>query len=390
MANSVEFEFAAALQSVFYTCAKYVLEHKETLAETTEEELVSAFSTACKTPRPPIGTTIGMMAPSLSGPVGFGGVQPLPAKATRTKAKSAKDAPAPEWIELAEYTKRKDEGQKVCAYYCERSADLNQKDRICAAKCDDRTEGVEDCLDWRCITHKDKQGVIKKKINGTTKTITPNRTVPGVNVPPGPMPSLPIKPLPIGSGLIGNMSVPPPMASIAGLPTMLPTGPVIPASKAPTPKKVPTPKKLEPIPTPIVDSESEAETLPTQEVMSSLPAMAELPGLPSLPPAPVEEEPLPTKPDWLAVSGLTMHYTVSNCPGFKKILFKFDTTQKKMVALGRINGDINAHAMTNLMELNSKEQEFVLKTMSEKMNTPTDYKFEAPGIPGLPTIPGLP
>jgi hypothetical protein len=381
MANSHRVSLNELLQTISGSCAKYVYENKEKISDMNEEEITNAFMEVMDAPRVPM-PSIGMsgLAPSLSS------VQPVAPKIVKSRSvKTAKEAPQQLWIEIDDFKHRSDEGQKICSYLCERSAQENKKNRVCGAKCEDADIGdITDVFEWRCVTCKGKSSNLKKKIDGNKKP-SPKTAVPGVNVV-NPIPSLPSKPQPManGIGMFGNMSVPGmpslPMPSFGGLPSVpaptpsLPEQPVIP--KSITPKR-PSPKKLEPVPV--------LQTPDSSEDESPIPAPASTPE-----PIPVKEdaEPMPTKLDWLPVSGLATYYT-TNYPGFKKVLFKFDTVNSKMYSVGRINGDIDEDASKNLVQLNDKENKFVLETMK------CTYTFEGPvnsipSLPSIPSIPGLP
>ena len=380
MANSHRASLNELLQAISSSCAKYVNENKEKITDMNEEEITNAFMELMDAPRVPM-PAIGMsgLAPSLSS------VQPVAPKVAKARTvKTTKEAPQQLWIETDEYKRRSDEGQKICAYLCERSTQENKKNRVCAAKCEDTDISEStDQFEWRCVTCKGKSSNLKKKLEGNKKP-SPKTTVPGVNVV-NPIPPLPSKPQPIsnGIGMFGNMNVPTlPMPSFTGLPSVpapvpaLPEQPVIP--KSVTPKR-PSPKKLEPVPV--------LQTPEVSEDESPAPAPAPTPE-----PIPVKEEeesePMPTKLDWLPVNGLATYYT-TNYPGFKKVLFKFDTANSKMYSVGRINGNINENANKNLVQLNEKENKFVAETMK------CSYTFEGtvnsiPSLPAIPSIPGLP
>jgi hypothetical protein len=383
MANSHRASLNELLQSISGSCAKYVYENKEKITDMTEEEITTAFMEVMDAPRVPM-TGIGMsgLAPSLSS------VQPVAPKVAKTRTvKSTKEVPPQLWIEADEYKRRSDEGQKICAYLCERSAQENKKNRVCGAKCEDTDIGDStDPFEWRCVSCKGKSSNLKKKLDGNKKP-SPKTAVPGVNVV-NPIPSLPSKPQPMtnGIGMFGNMSVPGmpslPMPSFGGLPgapvpapmPSLPEQPVIP--KSITPKR-PSPKKLEPVPVLASPDTSEDEAPAPAPTPEPIPVKEE-----------EESEPMPAKLDWLPVSGLATYYT-TNYPGFKKVLFKFDTANSKMYSVGRINGDINESANKNLVQLNDKETKFVSETMK------CTYSFEGtmnsiPSLPSIPSIPGLP
>lgn len=358
MSGSVEFEFAAALNSVFYACAKYVLDNKDKLSDTTEDELVSAFATATKTPRTPNTVT-----PPLTGIIpGFGTIQATAPKTAVKRTKAVKDAPVQEWIEFDDYKTRKDEGQKICAYFSEKGT---QKNKVCAAKCEDvDTTEKPDPLDWRCVTCKDKAGTIKKKFEKAAKQTTPTRVVTGVNIPQVPLPPRPSMlggPLPSMPPIFGNLSVPTPSGMVipstpsVGLNPPVPMTPSLPIPKLSSPKKLP----------PVVPEPSEPEE--ESEVK--------------------EEEP-PAKIEWLAVAGLENYFT-TNYPGFKKVLFKLDRANQRMYAVGRVNGEVDTDAATKLVQLNDKETNFVANIMKSSYTFEGSMMATLPSIPSIPGLPGL-
>ena len=386
MANSHRFTFNTAIQGIATSFAKYVIDNKEKVPTMTEEELTTGFMEVIDAPRVP-QPTMGMtsLAPSLT----------TTAKVTKARAtKVTKEVPTQLWIEAEEYKKRNDEGQKICAYLCERSTQENKKNRVCAAKCEDADIGDStDPFEWRCVSCKGKASNLKKKLDGNKKA-SPKVAVPGTNVV-GPRPNLPSMPQAITAGIV-NMSVPMPslpMPTFGGLPNMmtppvaapvlptlpaslptaapaLPTMPVIP--KVVTPKK-PTPKKLEPIPTPATPESSEDEA----EAVAPEPA-------PTPAPAPSDDETAPIPEwSWLKIDDLAGYYTC-NQPGYKKLLFKQSATGVHCV--GRINGDIDGNAVKNLVQLNDKEHTFL-------KGKGINYVYEGPvtmSLPSIPSIPGLP
>ena len=388
MANSHRASLNELLQAISGSCAKYVVENKEKINDMNEEEITNAFMEVMDAPRVPM-PAIGMsgLAPSLNS------VQPVAPKVAKSRVvKATKEVPQQLWIESDEYKRRSDEGQKICAYLCERSTQENKKNRVCAAKCEDSDIGdTTDPFEWRCVSCKGKSSNLKKKLEGNKKP-SPKTAVPGVNVINSPIPSLPSKPQPMsnGIGMFGNMATPGmpslPMPSFGGLPSVpstpapmpsLPEQPVI--TKSITPKR-PSPKKLEPVPVLASPDTSEDE--------APAPAPAPTPEPEPVPVKEEENEPMPAKLDWLPVSGLATYYT-TNYPGFKKVLFKFDTANSKMYSVGRINGDIDQNANKNLVQLNEKENKFVSDTMK------CTYTFEGqvnsiPSLPSIPSIPGLP
>lgn len=397
MANSHRFTFNNAIQGIATSFAKYVIDNKEKVPEMTEDELITGLMGVIEAPRVP-QTSMGMtsLAPSLN----------TVAKTTKSRAKTTKEVPPQLWIEAEEYKKRSDEGQKICAYLCERSAQENKKNRVCAAKCEDTDIGeLTDPFEWRCVSCKGKSSNLKKKLDGNKKA-SPKVAVPGTNVvaprpvlpnmPQAmtagivnltvPMPSLPmpslgglggIPPMPIGiptAPSLPSMPAPLPTATPVGLPAALPVGlptmPVIP--KAITPKK-PTPKKLEPIPTPATPESSEDEAEAVAPAPEPTPA-----------PVPSDDETIPAPAwAWQPIDNLAGYYTC-NQPGYKKVLFRQGA--QGVYSVGRINGQIDSNAVKNLVQLNEKEQSFVKgKNIS--------YTYEGPvgtSLPSIPSIPGLP
>jgi hypothetical protein len=386
MANSHRATFNGLLQDIATSFAKYVSENKEKITDMTEDDMITVMMGVIDAPRVP-QPMIGMsgLAPSLNA------VQPVATKTTKTRApKATKDAPQLLWLELDDYKKRSEEGQKLCAYMPERSVQENRRNRVCGAKCEDATiEGVSNALLWRCVSCKEKPGVIQKRLEGNKKP-SPKVAVAGTNIA-GPMPVLPGMPKPISNGIFGNMAVPGapmpalPMPIFSGLPPQtLPEQPVIP--KTVTPKRL-TPKKvLEPAPVPTTPDTSD------DEEAKVVPAPAPAP-TPEPAPAPEEVEPQPATWEWIPVPGLSMYYT-SNQPGYKKVLFKFDQANTKMYSVGRINADISADALKHLVQLNDKEQNFVkeknLTYSYEGPAVPAIPALAIPGIPGLPGLPGIP
>jgi hypothetical protein len=382
MANSHRATLNSLLQDIATSFAKYVSDNKEKITNMSEDDMITAIMDCIEAPRVP-QSMIGMsgLAPSLNS------VQPVTAKTAKARStKTTKDAPQQIWIEVDDYKKRSDEGQKLCAYMPERSVQENRRNRVCGAKCEDAdTEGVNDAVDWRCISCKNKGGIIKKRLEGNKKA-SPKVTVSGTNII-SPMPTLPGMPKPItnGTAIFGNMSVPSapmpslPMPNFGGLPSIastpsLPEQPVIP--KTITPKRL-TPKKALEM-APVTPDSSDDE----EEKVMSVPT-----------PEPIETESEPMVWEWIPVPGLSMYYT-SNQPGFKKVLFKFDQANSKMYAVGRINGDINDSALKNLVQLNDKEQTFVKnKTLTYSYEGPAVSALPAmaplPSIPGLPGIPSI-
>lgn len=376
MANSHRATFNGLLQDIATSFAKYVSENKEKITDMNEDDMITAMMGVIDAPRVP-QPMIGMsgLAPSLNS------VQPVAAKTTKTRApKATKETPQQLWLELDDYKKRSEEGQKLCAYMPERSVQENRRNRVCGAKCEDTTiENVSDALLWRCVSCKDKTGVIQKKLEGNKKP-SPKVAVAGTNIA-GPMPVLPGMPKPISNGIFGNMAVPGapmpalPMPVFGGLPPQpLPEQPIIP--KTVTPKRL-TPKKaleMAPPSTPDSSDDEEAKVVPA----------------PTPEPVPEEIEVQPATWEWIPVPGLSMYYT-SNQPGFKKVLFKFDQANSKMYSVGRINADISADALKHLVQLNEKEQSFVKeKNLTYSYEGPAIPSLAIPGIPGLPGLPGLP
>jgi hypothetical protein len=410
MANSHRFTFNNAIQGIATSFAKYVIDNKEKVPEMTEDELITGLMGVIDAPRVP-QTSMGMtsLAPSLN----------TVAKTTKSRAKTTKEVPPQLWIEADEYKKRSEEGQKICAYLCERSAQENKKNRVCAAKCEDTDIGEStDPFEWRCVSCKGKSSNLKKKLDGNKKA-SPKVAVPGTNVV-APRPVLPNMPQAMTAGIV-NMAVPMPalpmpvFGGLPSIPTGLPTAPVIPSlglpampiasvglpamptmpvippaslpampiasvglptmpviPKAITPKK-PSPKKLEPIPALSTPESSEDESEAVTPAPEPTPA-----------PAPSDDENIPAPTwSWLPIDNLAGYYTC-NQPGYKKVLFKQGA--QGVYSVGRINGQIDNNAVKNLVHLNDKEQTFLKgKGITYTYEGPT-----GPALPSIPSIPGLP
>lgn len=329
MSSSLKTSLCEILQSVGYTFAKWVVDNKDSIAESTEDELLSEFMRLIDAPRVPT-PTIGMsgLAPVLNAAAGFGQINTA-AKAPVKRTRTVKDAPEPLWITIEDYLTRKENGDKICTFVCEKSADENKKGRVCAATVEDTSD--PDPFNWKCTGCKSKKtGDIKKKLDKTKPSLI-SKGIPGFNVPP--VPQVPgMGPMPV----LG--SKPPSLPNFASLPSL-----------------------------PLSIPETKAVTLP------------------KMPEA--EEEPLPASIEWLPVTGLPTYYT-TNMPGFKKVLFRMK--DGKMYSVGRINGDINESATSHLVQLNDKETNFVTGQMASTYSFEGTLKMELPSLPGLPSIPGLP
>ena len=354
MSSTLKMTLSEILQAICTSNAKYVTEHKDTLSDMSEDQLVTEFMKLLDAPRTFTPVGVESLAPSLNG---------FSAKPTvkKTRTTTAKDVPKQEWMSLEDYVTKKNEGEKRCAFFCERSKEETKNNKVCGALCEDAVG--DDPLDFRCVSCKGKAGPIKKKLEKISKP-SPRSMLPGFNVPL--VPTLPPQPGPLNK-------FPP----IPGLPAPTLPMPVIPS--VPTvPVVVPeiaTP--VLPVPTPVVE-------VPVVPVVETPAPVVEVPAIPVRAPTPEPEEPTPSKMEWLTISGLANHFT-TNMPGYKKLLFKLDSTDQKFYCIGRINStQIDANATNGLVQLTDKETAFVA-TLG------VTYRFEGQtSMPVIMPIPGLP
>ena len=218
---SFENDFSSFMNNIANSFAHYVVKNYEDLNNKTVEEVTESFVEVFKIPK--TNTSTVCLPPVLTGPSAPGSVKGSVRKPRSLKA----NAPQQAWISLDDYQKLNSEGGKICAYLASRG---NNKDKVCAALCDETLEA--DPLMWRCITCKGKDSAIGKKLKTAVQGVDPGKIIPGFTVPTSiPMPTLPTL-LKIG----GNMSMSSGLPNLASMlpPTMTLVKPLTP--KAPSPK----------------------------------------------------------------------------------------------------------------------------------------------------------